>query len=253
MMSRHGLSLLIALLLSPGLSRGAVPRRAEIDPRADRELRRMSDYLSNLKSFRVRADSVDEVVLTSGEKLQLVAESEIAVKRPNRLLSMRVGPVANVVFRYDGRSISLFGQKTGYYALAPAPPTIDQAIDQARSQYGLEAPGADLLMSRPYDVLMDGVSGATYVGLEPIEGTPCHHLAFVGAEADWQIWIQDGREPVPRRYVITSKKVTGQPEFTVRMSRWESRAPISDAEFVFRPPPGAKRIRFFSERSAPAR
>jgi hypothetical protein len=244
MRGRLGLVLLLAALPA-----GAAPpaqANAGIDPRASRELRRMSDYLTNLRSFRVNADTVDEVVTKNGLKLQQVADSQLSVKRPNMLRSERVGPVADVTFRYDGRTLSLYGKRTGYYAIAPAAPTLDRAVDQVRDQYGLDAPAGDLLVSHPYNALMEDVTSGQYVGLEPIDGIVAHHLAFQGKNVDWQIWIQDGPQPLPLRYVITSKHETGQPEFTVRLSGWEPNAPLPDSLFVFRPPPGSKRIQLLS-------
>jgi hypothetical protein len=242
---------LLVAAVSPLVARAAPPPPGPaIDPRADQELRRMSSYLAGLDRFRVTSTAVDEVVTTSGQKLQQVSTSQVSLKRPNRLRSDRVGPFADMTFRYDGRSFSLYGKRTGMYALAPAPATLDGAIDVARDQYGLDAPGADLLLSRPYDVLMDGVTDGTYVGLEPIDGVPCHHLAFRGQDVDWQIWIQDGPEPLPRRYVITSKTVPGSPEFTVRLANWEPHAPLADQLFEFTPPPGATRIQFLAPHRA---
>src|SRR5258708_4302494 len=68
----------------------AQPRK-EIDPQADQALRRMSEYVSGLQNFRVETSTVDEVVLTSGERRQEISDSRISVKRPNQVRSDRVG------------------------------------------------------------------------------------------------------------------------------------------------------------------
>jgi hypothetical protein len=246
----------IALIPLASARAGTEPNgggQARIDPRAQELVRHMSDELASLNSFRVDADAADEVVLKSGQKVQQVSESHVAVKRPNRLRTERVGPVADVVFRYDGDELSVFGKRTGMYAKTKAPPTIDATIDFGRDELGLEAPGADLLFSRPYDVLMDGVTAGEYVGLEPIDGVNCHHLAFRGSEVDWQIWIQDGPRALPRRYVITSKQETGAPEFVVQLSHWDPNAALPDSLFSFAPPAGAKKIDFLTRSSARAR
>ena len=244
-------SLFVALMLLPLAASGSGDQPG-IDPRADSLVHRMSDELANLRSFRVDTEAADEIVLQSGQKVQEVSQSRVAVKRPNRLRSDRLGPIADVVFRYDGDQLSLLGKRTGMYATAKAPSTLDAAIDYGRDELGLEAPGADLLFSRPYEVLMQGVSSGQYVGLEPIEGVLCHHLAFRSAEVDWQIWIEDGPHPLPRRYVITSKSEPGSPEFAVRLSHWEPHATLPDSLFSFTPPAGAKKIDFLS-RSGGAR
>ena len=219
-------------------------RGPSIDPKAEQVLRRMSSYLGSLQSFRVDSQAVDELVLKNGQKLQEVSDSHVTVKRPNRLRSDRVGPIADVTFRYDGSEFTIFGKRTGMYATTPAPPDLDRAIDAARDKLGVDAPGGDLLYSNPYAVLTDGVTEGTYVGLEPLDGVNCHHLAFRSPDVDWQIWVQDGPQPLPRRYVITSKTEPGQPEFAVDLTHWNPNANVPDAEFVFAPPPGAKKIPF---------
>jgi hypothetical protein len=89
---------------------------------------------------------------------------------------------------------------------------------------------------------MEQVKQGQVIGQETLLGEETHHLAFQGEEVDWQIWIKDGPEPLPLRYVITSKTVKGQPQFTVQMARWEPRATVDDAAFDFKPPPGAKKL-----------
>ena len=238
--------LLLVAVAAPGQARAAPPPGAAIDPQADRELRRMTSYLPLLDSFKVNTTAVDEMVTTSGEKVQQVAQSQLAVKRPNRLRTDRLGPIADITLRYDGHNFSVYGKRTGMYATAIAPPTLDRAIDAARDRYRIDAPGADLLFSRPYDVLMDGVTSGRYVGLEPIGDVLCHHLAFRAREVDWQIWIQDGPEPLPRRYVITSKSEPGSPQFAVDFERWEPNAALAESLFQFTPPAGATRIDFIA-------
>jgi len=225
----------------------AQPSR-EIDPQADKALRQMSDYISSLRSFRVQSTATDEVVLRSGEKRQQVSQSRITVERPNKVRSDRVGPRGDLVFRYDGKIFSLVGNRTGYYATAPAPPTIDAAVTALRSRLGLEIPAADLLLIKPYESLMEDTRSGSYVGIEPIEGVATHHLAFRGSEVDWQIWIQDGPQPLPRRFVITSKNEPGQPEFTVELSHWEPQMQVAGNTFTFQPPPGGTRIDFLPPR-----
>jgi hypothetical protein len=84
------------------------------------------------------------------------------------------------------------------------------------------------------------------VGLEPIDGVPCHHLAFRSADVDWQIWIEDGAHALPHRYVITSKKEPGSPEFAVQLSHWDPQAALPDSLFSFAPPAGSTKIEFLS-------
>lgn len=239
-------SLLSGLLILT-VSGTAQPEKKKLDPQADAALRRMSEYLDGLKSFTLETQAADEFVTKEGQRIQFVSRSRVMVQRPNHLRSDRIGAVADLTFRYDGKEFSLYGNKTGYYATAPAPPTIEEAVDVARAKLGIEAPGADLLMKNVYDGLMEDVVSSTYVGLEPLNQINTHHLAFRGKEVDWQIWIADAPEARPMRYVIVSKKVIGQPEFSVEIVNWDTQAVIPDDSFAFKPPPGAQKIEFLDQ------
>ncbi|HXU83226.1 MAG TPA: DUF2092 domain-containing protein [Polyangia bacterium] len=231
---------------------GAVPPAAggkaaaapRVDPKANELLKRMSDYLSGLQTFSFVAEHATEVVLQSGEKLEFLADSNVMVQRPNHLRSDRRGEKANVSLYYDGKSVTIYGHRMNMYAMAAAPPTLDAAIDFTRKQLNVEAPAADLLYAAPYPILMEDVVSGTYVGEAVVDGAKCHHLAFRGNETDWQVWIEDGARPLPRRYVIVSKKVVGTPEFQVELRAWNLSPQVTPEMFVFRPPPGSERIDF---------
>jgi hypothetical protein len=221
-----------------------------IDPRADAALRRMSDYLGSLESFRVDTTSVDEKFTTDGQKIQELEEQKISVRRPGQLRVDRVGPNGHAVFRTDGRCFSFYNSDKNVYAAGPAPATLEAAIDRARERLQIDAPGGDLLVRDSYDGLIDGVTVGRYIGLEPIGSVNAHHLAMTEKNVDYQIWIQDGPEPVPLRYVITSKDLPGQPQFTIDLRNWQPNAAISEDTFAFSPPAGARRVALTAQQTA---
>jgi hypothetical protein len=225
---------------------GAAPGTEEgvIDPKADAALRRMSDYLSGLKSLKVDTITVDEKFTANGHKIQELQDSRLSVQRPGELRVDRVSPAGHVSFRYDGKRFSIYNKEKNVYAIAPAPDRLDAAIDEARGRLHVDAPGGDLLVSDPYRALTEGVIEGRYIGLEPIEGVMAHHIGVIKKDTDWQIWIKDGPEAVPLRYVVTSRDLPGHPEFTLQLKNWQPNAPVSPDSFAFSPPPGAKRVDF---------
>jgi len=82
-------------------------------------LRQMTDYLASLKSFKVESSAVDEVVLTSGQKIQLASESVVSVQRPNRLRSEQLGARNGLAFWYDGKTMTLECKSNDTYATIP--------------------------------------------------------------------------------------------------------------------------------------
>ena len=71
---------------------------------------------------------------------------------------------------------------------------------------------------------------------------PCEHLAFSLENVDWQIWIEAGARPVPRKIVITYKDEENSPQYTAILSNWDFQTKLPDFLFKFAPPDGAKEI-----------
>jgi hypothetical protein len=236
----------ISALLAGAASANEPNREPEgvIEPQADAQLHKMSDYLTGLHSFRVDTTSVDEKVATDGQKIQQVKESRMAARRPNGLRVDRRGPAGRVVFRYDGKRFSIDAIDGKAFAVTQAPPTLEAAIDEARDRLQIDAPGGDLLVENPYRSLTDGVVTGRYIGREPIGDKMAHHLAMTKKDVDYQIWIEDGPNPVPLRYVITTKDLPGHPQFTLELRNWQPNAPVDDASLAFTPPSGSKQLAF---------
>src|SRR5262247_3638936 len=239
-------AVILALVVLAGWSQAADPLPAGIDPQAEKLLRRMSDYLAGRQQFGLKAESTLEVVLTSGQKIQFDSPATLIVSRPNKLLAHRKGDIANQEFFYDGKTLTLYNPKENVYATTAAPPTLDEAFDFAREKLDVIAPGTDLLYKNAAEKMLKASSSGFVVGPSVVAGVKTTHLAFRAAEVDWQVWIQDGDKPLPLKFILTSKQVKGEPEFTVVIRSWDLAPKVTDKEFVFTPPKGAKKIEFLS-------
>lgn len=220
--------------------------KSKVEPKADALLRKMTADLASLKSFTFDADHATEVVTKEGQKLQVLASSTVAVQRPGKLRSDRKGRLGDVSLYYDGKALTVHGKRENLYATAKAPDTLDETIDFARGELELEAPAADLLYANAYPALMEDVVSGAYIDEAFIDGRTCHHLAFRGNEIDWEIWIEDGARALPCRFVITSKKVKGMPQYIVETRNWKVDPTLPATLFTFVPPPDAGRIDFLS-------
>ncbi|MCU0976975.1 MAG: DUF2092 domain-containing protein [Steroidobacteraceae bacterium] len=214
------------------------------DPQATQLLKRMTDYVGQLPRFSVDTAATVEAVLITGQKLQFNSTTRATLQRPDKLRSERVGDVLSQLFYYDGRTVTIYNPQDGYYATVPAPATIDAMLDFAREKLDVVAPAGDLLTLDAYERLMDGVTEGFVVGKSAIGGVRCDHLAFRSGDIDWQIWIEDGERPLPRKFVITSLDVERAPQFEVVMSNWSLKPRIPAGFFDFKPPPGARAIEF---------
>ena len=160
-----------------------------------------------MKQFRVDTDATIEAVLPTGQKLQFGQRVAVTVQRPNRMRVERVGELINQTFYYDGKTLSVNLPDEKYYATAQAPPTMEAMLDFARDKLDVIAPGSDLIYKNAFERLTQGLTSAFVVGKAVIGGVRCDHIAFRNAEVDWQIWIQEGDKPLPRKFIVTSKRM----------------------------------------------
>jgi len=201
----------------------------------------MSDYLGAQKAISFEYDTNLELV-SPKQKVGLASSGTLVLNRPDKLRVTRMGGFANIEMVFDGKTLTLLGKNANLYAQIEAPGTIDQLVDTLRDKYHRPVPAADLLMSDPYNELMPLVDDVKDLGSGVIRGTECDHLAFRTKEVDWQIWIAQGARPYPCRYVITSTKVTGAPEYTLDVRGWKAGAEVASDDFKLAIPSGAKKI-----------
>jgi len=245
---KHGSSLkrgLLAASLNAALGLAAGPAFAAggLSPDADEILRAMSKHLAGLKAFSVSVEISNEVITTEGQKLQLNSHSNLLMERPSRFHAARQGRFADAVLTYDGAMLTLYGKTLNAYVQKEVKGTTDDAIRAIEQGTGLSLPGADLLLSDPYAALTSGATSSGYYGKAYVGGVETYHLAFRTPMVDWQIWVKAGNEPLPMKYVITTKWMTGAPQYSVQMSNWNSKPVISPNQFRFVAPKGAEKVK----------
>jgi len=219
-----------------------LPQALAQDNRARETLKMMSDYLTSQHAISATFDSDIEVITSDLQKLQFNSSGTFLLVRPDKLRVARTGGLSDVELIFDGKTVAIHDRRGNAFAKAEMPGSIDQLIDRLRGDYAVEAPGADLLLSHVYDELIPGVLDAKLLAPGVIDGVFCDHLAFRDHDTDWQIWVELGPLPIPRKYVITNKSVTGAPQYTLRIRDWKTDVPIVDSQFVFTPPNGARQL-----------
>lgn len=209
---------------------------------AEKTLRTMSDYVSKLKTIELSFDSDIEIITPQLEKIQFTNSGEALLVRPNKLRASRVGGYADVALYFDGKKVSIVDRHNNGYAQFDAPGNLDQLIEALRAGHGIALPGADLLLTNSYDILMAEVIEAKHIGRGVIGGIECKHLAFRNHDTDWQLWVEAGKNPIPRKLVITSKTINSAPQYTLRVKSWKTDVKPASDSFVFIPPAGAQKL-----------
>jgi hypothetical protein len=215
--------------------------RPDIEVQAAQILKQMCDYLVGLKQFSFHADNTEDVLLTSGQRIQYGKSVTVYVRRPNRIRADSVGDKNDGQFFYDGKTITLMDRGKNRYTSIAAPPEINAALDYAIQAFNLRAPLADLIYNKGYEYLTDEVISGHYEGLHKVQGILCHHLAFRQKGLDWQIWIENNQTPLPRKLIITDNQAHGL-QFTALLSKWNTSAPLEDSLFTFVAPEKAEPI-----------
>ena len=231
------LALAVALVVTPAAALAQEDDAAKI-------LKAMSDYMASQKSISLSFDTDIEVITSEIQKVQFASSGKLLLSRPDKLRASRTGGYADIELIFDGKTVTLLGKGLNAYAQADAPGTIDQLVDLLRNQYGLELPGADLLVSNPYEALMSDVITAKHIGQGVIDGVECEHLAFRNQDTDWQLWVETGDRPIPRKFVITSKATAAAPQYTLLIRDWKTDVELGSDALAFQPPADAKRVDF---------
>ena len=87
---------------------------------------------------------------TEGQKLQFLHSGEITVQRPDQLFAVRKGAAGTAEVFLQGGTLTFLARNANAYLQLPAA-SIDAAL-VAVHKLGLDAPGADLIASKPMDV-----------------------------------------------------------------------------------------------------
>jgi len=235
---------MVAVLVYPAEFHTAWAEGPSIEPEAARLLKRMTDYLGGLESFSLSTDNMIEEVLDTGQKIQYDFTSSIEIQRPNRLRADRTGDMLEQHFIYDGKSLMIYNPKDGYYAQAAAPDNIDDLLHFARDTLDIVPPSGDMVFTNAYELLMTPVTSGGVVGKSIVGGVRCDHLAFRTPLVDWQIWIADGDEPLPYKYVLTTMDDPALPQYLVLMSDWNVDPRFDETLFEISAPEGAQEIDF---------
>jgi hypothetical protein len=227
-----------------GFAVAAQAQPAGIADEAQQLLKASTDFLASQQQFSADTRNTLEIVLTSGQKIEFNHTARQSVQRPNKLRAERTGDLVEQLFIYDGKSLTLHNLQANAYAQVAAPDTLEGMLDFARAQLDIVAPAGDLVYENAYDILMDGVSDGFVVGKAVIEGVRCDHLAFRAPHVDWQIWIQEGEQPLPRKLVITTRDLVNAPQFAVTVTQWNLQPTFDAQTFAFTPPAEATKVDF---------
>lgn len=245
MSPKHPRTVLIALgmLVLPAMLRAqAAPAEPPvIDPVAMDALRKMGEYLRSLKVFQITGEITTEQVLADSQKIQLTKQVEMVASRPNNLRVQIKSDKFERQLIYDGSTFTLYAPKKKVYATVPAPPTINELATMIEEKHGIELPLVDMFRFGTAEETIKEITAAKDVGPSVCARVTCRHYAFRQPGLDWEIWIQEGDYPLPRKVVLTTRTDEARPQHTATYT-WNLAPSFDKESFAFVAPEGAQKI-----------
>ena len=206
-------------------------------------LKEMSNYLMAAKTLGIVSRASRDVVTNDGQRIQLEGTATYKVMRPGFVIDY-VSDIKSRRFIYDGKNFTVYSPKLGFYASAPAPGTNKEVLDTIYSKFGIALPLEDLFRwgsDGANAARIQALRSAYKVGTVTLDGVPTDHFAFREDDVDWEVWIQQGDQPLPRKLVIVDRNDPAKPGFSTRL-QWQVNPAFTDADFAFVPDANAKRI-----------
>ncbi|HYX47200.1 MAG TPA: DUF2092 domain-containing protein [Sphingomicrobium sp.] len=227
----------------PKWAASSIPKvtQSTVDSAAVDALKKMSKYLMSLNTLQIKSDASIDMVTGDGQRIQFDGTTEYKVKRPGFVIHF-VSDAKSRDFYYDGKQFTMYAPKLGYYATVAAPATNREVLDTIYDKYGIRLPLEDLF--RWNDVGNDrakNFKSAMVLGPATLDGVKTTHYAFREQDVDWEVWIQDGDQPLPRKLSIVDRTDAARPTFTARLS-WTVNPTFADSDFTFVPGADSKKI-----------
>ena len=212
-----------------------------VEPAALDALKRMSTYLSTLKAFELTSEGSLDVVTEEGQRVQLDGVTRYKVRRPGFVIDY-ASDLKNRRFIYDGKQFTVHSPRLGFYATVPAPRTNREVLEIIYNKYGIKLPLEDLFRwNDPKFARAENLKSGYPIGTATLNGVTTDHYAFREPEVDWEVWIERGQRPLPRKLVIVDRTDPAHPTFIARLN-WNVNPSLSDRDFAFTPGQGDKRI-----------
>lgn len=206
------------------------PAAGVVEPEAMAALNRMGATLRSLQRFTVQSDATAEQVYPDGEKIHVPVRTKYTISMPNQMNVDFVSDSGQRVLRYDGKFMTLAGTKSRKYVRFPLTGSVVDVFNRLEDDFGIELPLREMFLwgSEASDV--EPPYAARYIGDSMIGGDAVSHYAIRQTGLDWQIWLDKGDKPLPRKLVITANDEPSLPQFIAHFT-WNTAPDIARDAF----------------------
>lgn len=226
----------------PDWAEEAPAPQAKVDQTAVDAIKAMSKYLSSLPKAALTTEGTMDVVTADGQRIQMDGNTSYELGRPGFAIKYASDKKTRN-FYYDGKQFTEYSPSLGYYSTVPAPATNREALDAIYNHYGIRLPLEDLFRwdDDANGSRIENFRAAYNLGTVTLDGVKTTHYAFREPDVDWEVWIDQGDKPLPRKLSIVDRTDPARPAFTTRL-KWTANPSFSNSDFTFVPGPGAMKI-----------
>jgi len=230
----------LACLTPLPVSAGSTP-----EPEAQASLERMARFLAEAPVINVTITADYDVRQHSGEMATFGERRRVTIARPDRLRVETLqsdGERGLVVF--DGKTISEYSATNKAFAQVDHPGDLDGALTYYLRDLRMRMPLALMFSAGFPEELQARLRSVSRVETDTLTDLPCVHLAARTDQVDFQVWIPQTGDPLPRRVIITYRHEAGQPQFRADFTDWDLASKPAAGDFRFLPPQDATRVPF---------
>lgn len=229
--------------VSPAGSRAA----PAIDSQVRTVLNKVCHELSSARTVRYHAEITFDSVLASGVKIQYAAAMDTAIQRPDQLAIDYKSDLGAKAIWYDGKTLTIYDPAHRAYAATSAPDSIDAMFKQVADEKNLSIPLEGLDFNDECARAYRDIQRGKFIGVNDVGGIDCDHLGFIQEQTDWQLWVDHAGKPLPRKVVITYKKLPSQPQWSAIFSNWRFNQNLPASLFQPKIPKGVIKASFLGE------
>ncbi len=241
------------LVVTNALAAEQIAPVAVPDPQVGKVLMGMAGYLQSAKSFRCSV-SLQVNTEMEGMKQEISAVYDLAAEKPNKLALRYIKGMTGNTVVCDGKNLYIYVLSLNRFEEREAPKLVEQMAEGVGPMAGNMLFVDNLLVNDIYAAIMDGVTSATYIGKERVEGIDCDHVRFVQDQFDWDLWVSTGPKPVVIQVLSDMAKSFSGTTVELatpkgmkmvvlnRFSGWVVDEVLPPGTFEFVPPAGAHKI-----------
>jgi hypothetical protein len=215
-----------------------------LEPKALEILKASGARLAAARTLSFTATVGYEHLSRLGLPLLYATRSEVTLQRPDKLRVITPGDGPASEFYYDGKMMMAYAPAENLVAVAPAPTTIDAALQVAHDSAAIFFPFSDLIVADPYGEIADKLRLAFYVGQSTVVGgTTTDIVAYQLDHVFVQVWIGT-EDKLPRMARAVYRDDPSKLRHAAEFSNWRLDAPVPADTFASAAAASAKPILF---------